>query len=367
MVLSWNPVGALGLFNALVAATLAIVIFRSRPHQLQNRRLALVLALEGAWYIGGGGILYFTDDGGAAYAAQGLTEVLYPAMVVGYLLFVATLDTPWTRPLRRRPVTLALWGLLVALPLVVIARLPLFVTGIEPASYAPWEAINGPWRQAFRRAGLVLLVVVFAAVLEAWRRAPNGTPGRQRTGIYAVAFGARLLGPFNGTVLAGLSIAAPQPFSQILFQTTIFVYYLALAYGILRHQLFDIHVKIKWTLKQSTVAAVLLATIFLVSEGAQLLFGEERAWLGLVAGGALVFALAPLQRFAEGVADRAMPGVRPLAEMSEAERVRAYRAQVEAAYADGSVDGTERRMLEAARRALDIDAETALALESELA
>ncbi len=139
-----------------------------------------------------------------------------------------------------------------------------------------------------------------------------------------------------------------------------------LAYGIVRYQVLGIDVKVKWTLKQSTVAAIFIATIFLASEGVQILFGEENAWLGVLAGGVLVFALAPLQRFAERVSDAAMPGVRPPSQMGERERLALYRDQVAVAYADDAVDRRERAMLEALREHLNISAEDAVAIERDV-
>jgi hypothetical protein len=49
----------------------------------------------------------------------------------------------------------------------------------------------------------------------------------------------------------------------------------------LRTQLFDIDLRIRWTIKQSTLAAVFVAIVYLVSEGADRLLSSE---LGSVAG-----------------------------------------------------------------------------------
>jgi len=85
---------------------------------------------------------------------------------------------------------------------------------------------------------------------------------------------------------------------------------LILAYAILRHQLLDIDVKLKWTIKRGTLAGMFLAVFFVASQVAQNYFSQS---YGVLAGGAaaglLLFAIAPLQRVAERVADAAMPGV----------------------------------------------------------
>ena len=70
-----------------------------------------------------------------------------------------------------------------------------------------------------------------------------------------------------------------------------------IAYGILRTQLFDIDLRVRWTIKQSTVAAVFVAVFYLVSEGVDRFLSSELGNLfGLFASALVVFFLAPLQR-----------------------------------------------------------------------
>ncbi|MGQ0536553.1 MAG: hypothetical protein ACT4PT_10825 [Methanobacteriota archaeon] len=140
-----------------------------------------------------------------------------------------------------------------------------------------------------------------------------------------------------------------------------------LAYAILKHQLFDIDVKVKFTIRQSTVAAVFIGLFFVVSESAQAFFSDRTGtYLGIVAAGALVFAIAPLQRMAERVADAAMPGVRPMAELAPTDRMSLYREHLALAYADGTVDANERVLLRHLRDRLGLDADSADRIESEL-
>ena len=80
-----------------------------------------------------------------------------------------------------------------------------------------------------------------------------------------------------------------------------------LAYAVLRHQLLDVDVKLRWTISKSTTAAIFIAVFFLASEGAQIFFGRDQELVGLAAAGALVFAMTPLQRAAERLAERAVP------------------------------------------------------------
>jgi hypothetical protein len=84
-----------------------------------------------------------------------------------------------------------------------------------------------------------------------------------------------------------------------------------IAYGILRTQLFDIDLRIRWTIKQSTLAAAVVSIMFVLSEGAERFLSNTLGdFAGLWAAGIVVFFLAPLQRFAERVATVAMPNTR---------------------------------------------------------
>lgn len=82
---------------------------------------------------------------------------------------------------------------------------------------------------------------------------------------------------------------------------------LVLAYAVLRGHIEGLDLKVQVAISRSTIAAAFIAAFFVASEGAQILFGQGNEWVGLFAAGALVFALAPLQRAAERFAERAVP------------------------------------------------------------
>lgn len=84
-----------------------------------------------------------------------------------------------------------------------------------------------------------------------------------------------------------------------------------LAYAILHNQVLGMDVKFRFAISKGTVAAIILAIVFVASEGAQALFGADKQWLGLVAGGFVVFAIAPLQRAADRLAEKAVPSAAP--------------------------------------------------------
>jgi hypothetical protein len=121
------------------------------------------------------------------------------------------------------------------------------------------------------------------------------------------------------------------------------------AYAILRHQLLGLDVKVRWTIKQSTVAAAFVGVFFVASEGAQAFFAENAGsqWVGIAAAGALVFAIAPLQRAAERVASAAVPlaGEALPAAPSRDERGEVYKAAVRVTLRDRVVTAAEEDML----------------------
>ncbi|MGQ0535366.1 MAG: hypothetical protein ACT4PT_04765 [Methanobacteriota archaeon] len=88
--------------------------------------------------------------------------------------------------------------------------------------------------------------------------------------------------------------------------------------------------------------------------------------MGIAAAGLLVFAIAPLQRVADRVANAAMPGVRAPAERGAAERRALYREHVELAYRDGVVNRDERLQLDLARHQLALTEAEAAAVEREV-
>ena len=106
-----------------------------------------------------------------------------------------------------------------------------------------------------------------------------------------------------------------------------------IAYGILRTQLFDIDLHIRWTIKQSTIAAMFVACVYLISEGADRFLSSELGNIaGLLASALVVFFLAPLQRFAERVASVAMPNTENTPECAAYRKLQVYEAAVAIAH-----------------------------------
>jgi hypothetical protein len=139
-----------------------------------------------------------------------------------------------------------------------------------------------------------------------------------------------------------------------------------IAYGILRSQLFDIDLRIRWTIKQSTLAAIFVSIVYLVSEGADRFLSAEFGSLpGLLASALVVFFLAPLQRFAERVASAAMPNTQDTPEYAAFRKLQVYESSLSDALL-GGISDKERVLLDTLRDTLGISPTDAVMVEKEL-
>lgn len=380
MTLAWNAHGAYGAGVGLLAWALALLVFRLRPDRAQNRFLALTLGFEGLFVFAGGGAMYFTDNPGHVYALQLLWAFAIPTFLAAYLLLVGTLDSPLSAPWRTSAGKAGA-GLAAATVWVLIAARPgLFVTRVFPVDYAPWEAETGPATGAMLAAGSLLLLYAVVVALSAYLRAHHGSMLRRQNGFFLLAFGWRdalyllNIGPFILVALGGprMRILPQSVFGYEPFQwaaTTILVFVLLVTYGILKAQLFDIDLKIKWTLKQGTVAAIFVAAFFIVSEVAQVLIEDETgsAIVGVLGAGLLVFAIAPLQRLADRFSNAAMPGVRDTEEYRLVRKRDVYRAAVESALVDGNLSEKDRGVLATLADELGLTNRDASAIQAQTA
>jgi len=220
-------------------------------------------------------------------------------------------------------------------------------------------------------------VFLFAmvAAIHAWYLATGIE--RTRALIFALAFGFRDLCWTYVYSVALFSIWADLPerppddpfwlvhSSAYIFGTLVAVP--LIAYGILRTQLFDIDLRIRWTIKQSTVAAAILSIVFLVSEGAsQFLSAELGNVAGLLAAAVVMFFLAPLQRFAERVASAAMPNTENTPEYTAFRKMQVYEAAVIEAQEGGGISEKERALLIRLRDSLGICESDARSIEHQL-
>lgn len=202
----------------------------------------------------------------------------------------------------------------------------------------------------------VLLVVLTVFWLANTRSAHHRAAARN---VALVGCGAMLLG--MGMSAGGVE-NSPSWLMRILE-------ILLLAYAVVRYQMLGIDVKLRWGISKGTLGAVFVGVFFVGSELAQSVFGRvaNSQLVGILAAGGLVFALAPLQRAADRLAERAVPLAPPPAPAAPSVPATAlYRQQVELAWTDGRISPNERVMLRGLRKNLGLDADAADAIEHEV-
>ena len=363
-------IGILGLIAIAACWSLAVVLYRVGTTGSVARKLAVLLVFEGFVLISAGFPEFATDlpdsywesfyqSHVAIYYISSLVHHLSDAAIIAlYPPFLAlALDTKLTRPFAGRRVRIALAIGSVALALAVVFSGSRIVVTL------------------FYSMVTLLFIYALVASIHAWRTAKRGM-ARERAGIFALAFGLRDLGwGLSYAIGAWVMWTTSDQFAMTdLAWLGKFVYALGtlfavplIAYGILRAHLFDIDLRIQWTIKQSTLATVFVTLIFLVSEGAdRLLSAELGNFAGLLAAAVVVFFLAPLQRFAEGVASVAMPNTKNTPEYAAHRKMQVYEAAVGEAVPDGIISDRERALLNSLRESLGISAADADALEGEL-
>jgi hypothetical protein len=365
MGLTWTFWATPSLLTGLTAWAEAVVVIRTAPERSLNRRLALLLFLEGI-VANLGSVSFLIQD---PWTAQLFFSVLLAALATlpfQYPAFLAVaVDSPLVRPFRSRTA----FGLLALCSAAAAAWLLASPNTFMGELYSPpWATWNFHFRPAGARLaqflGLASLLGLVAA-LDGFRRSRPGTAARSRAKWFAIAFGIR--DAYTGLTFVLYPVLRPIPvWGDFIYnpgwELALFFYVLLLAYGVLRWQLFDLDLKLKLALKRSTVGAVFGAAFFTGSYVLDRLIPVSGALLGFLVSAAVVLALRPVQRFAEGLADRVMGGVRDTPEYRRARKHQVYRAALEGAVADGVVTDRERDILVRLRQELGIsEREAALA------
>jgi len=363
-----HPLGILSLTAVLLCWGLAITLFRVGMPGSVGRRLAVLLIFEGLTLgSSGAGLEYWFVSPDQFFMEHArlneFTRVVHffgdTAMLALYPPFLAAaLRTKLVRPFGNR-------GMQVTL---AVAAAVIYAAAI----FTPPRLGEALLYLAMAANFLFAL----AASIHAWYVATG--IGRTRALIFALAFGFRdICWTFVYSVallIIWFEVPPPPPeegWLRTLHSCTyIFGTLVAvplIAYGILRTQLFDIDLRIRWTIKQSTVAAAILAVVFLVSEGASAFLSAELGTVaGLLAAAVVMFFLAPLQRFAEGVASVAMPNTENTPEYTAFRKMQVYEAAVAEAREGGGISAKERSLLNRLRDSLGISERDAQAIEREL-
>lgn len=371
----WNPWAVVGCVDLVLGWALAIAIYATNPRRLQNRALALFLAMLATGFGIGVGLMFAADDPVTSLALQAVSIAGFYCAAPFYLLFLSTLPTRTMRWLRATWLRAILWVSPLAIIPLMLANFDALVAGVIEVPYARQDSY---WTRTgtliFEALAVLTATLGIVAAIGVYRESPPGSATRRQARWYAATFVTWELLQLTGFTLLEIAFRSATPSlvlytiaAGILYPAACLLFIVMLAYSILKAQLFDIDLRLKWTLSKGTLAAVFVAVFFLVSEGAQLVL-QERAgpWVGLAAAAMLVFALAPLQRFADSVMHRAMPAVEPTPTYVHFRKLEVYKAAVEAAHEDGDVTSRERAVLDRLRRELDVAEADARSVERDV-
>jgi hypothetical protein len=362
-------VGVAAGFLALAAAG---VVFRAAPDRRVAWRYGLLLVLEAImiWTSRPTGPFAWASDPELLRLGLRLHMANDCLLVAFYLPALAvTIRSPMLRPFdgRAAVATLATLGTLGAASAFVFPDLFLDWTSYPTRSASALSVAGPAWLTVFALLVANYTMGLMAALL-AWRSA-HGALSRRRAGFLALAFGIRDIGwgTLFGMLLLGALSSEFVPNPGALGPVSLGIYVCLTAYGIASANLFDIDLRVKWTLERGTVAAVFVAVFFVVSEGVETLLSDQvGSVLGILATGALVFLLAPLQRVAERISNRAMPSVQDTDEYKSFRKLQVYGEALGEAMLDGVVTPIERAVLDRLRIQLDLSEVDAMALEREL-
>ena len=364
-----------GLVAGLAAWAGAVFIFRTAPDSTVRTRFTALLFLEGVLALtSSAGPVVWAGSERIAYAGYALHLVNDWLVFAVYLPAVASaVDSALLRPFRRGPGVALLAVVGVGGALAVLTFPDAFMVDLLTSTPRRFGSPFFPVVGGAQQVGWFLLTVSYTyglvATLVSWRQAATSL-ARRRAGALALAFGARDLA-FGGVFLyAAVFFDGNISSFFIAVQVmawALLVYVALTAYGIAVYHLFDIELRLKWTLERGTMAAAFIAVFFVVSEGAATILSDRLGTLaGLFATGLLVFALAPLQRSAERLADAALPAVQDTPEYRAYRKFQIYGEALVEAGSDGPITPVGRLALEKLRESLGLDAEEAAELESRL-
>jgi hypothetical protein len=228
---------------------------------------------------------------------------------------------------------------------------------------------NAPANVVMTWAQLVIYLYGLACTLATLARAPRGTLERRRAAGYARAF---LVQDACIAIEQVFFLLPSVPGDAALTGVTIINACISLSlagflsHAMLRDQLFDFDLKVKWTLKRGSLVAVILGAFFVVSAGAEQ-YLQQFGWVfGGIAVGALLFALRPMERAIDRLADRAMPRTTGTPEYVAFRKLEVYKAAVESAHETGGISERERASLDRLRAKLSIAEVDARSIEADV-
>lgn len=357
----------LGLSLAYATLVLALVglLLLPRPRRRVTLALSAFVFLQAGQTVVSN-VTWLLVDREWAYTAAIASRSLVIAVDVAYLAFLReALPIPLLKPLRSRAggVILAASTTLVLAPFLFPRA---FLSGFERAG-DHWHAAQATADLAVVLLDLTVLTLGVVCALLAVRASARGTVARSQARAYAAAFlvqDVTILGSYLVDQVLGIGGA----WSAIGLPAGVIGSTIILGWALLKYQLFDFELRVKIGIRRGTVVGIFLAVFLVVAEiASNFLAGTQGYLVGGLTAGLMLFAIRPLERLAQGFADRAMPGVDASPAYAQFKKLEVYRAAVETALeGDGRIDESERRMLDTLRAKLAIHADDARALEDEV-
>jgi hypothetical protein len=356
--------------TGLVMCVLALVVLAAAPQSKRNRSLALFFLVFGTCGFILGYLDAFIPDRAWSYDELLVDFSGNFAVPALYLAFIgAAVSTPLVRPFKSRVFRwLAVCILAACLGSAIVIPQAWVAGSGRPNSIGGWN-----WDQGLLSGQVsnwvfgVTFAVGAIATLDTWRRSPRGSQARAQARAYALAF---LVIDAGGVALpSSLAIIGVPGISSNyadIAQSLIILFGLGLlARGLLRNQLFDFDLKVKWALKRGTLVGVILAVFLVATAVAEQFLQGYGFVVGGVAIGLLLFLIRPVERAIDRLADRAMPKTTGSAEYVAYRKLEVYRAAVESEIETHGHDHQEHAVLERLRVKLGISREDADALQRE--
>ncbi len=332
---------------AALAFALSLLVW-TQARTRQGRRLGLLLFAEAATSLLTA--MLSSDDGRMHQASIAAFAAVVPMSTMAYLWFLGTVRSPWSAICRGR--AMIVWGAACSLWFVVALT--------SPELFAP----DRPGRATMQLAGMALFLFGLVLAIDQYRRATPST--RRADGWFLAGFGVR-----DSAWAIALPIFAFTPHTSriddaaiVYLAVSLMVFHLLIAYAILRANLFDIDLKIKFGLSRTTVAAIIAVAALVGSEAIERLLGVDQLLPAVLIGAAMSLVTRPLIRLGDRLADSAMPGVRDTPDYRARRTQEVYQAAWEQAIHDGIVTDAERDSLAALADSLGLSAGQARAIEN---
>lgn len=367
MVVQWNAFAAPALVALAVSLATSALVYFTRPYARANRRLGLLILLEGVVIFCLNGGAYLLESSAAVWVFMGFGTIAVSLKPAAYLSFLATLPTTLTRWFRSRTGMVVVWvGAAASASLWFVAP-HLFVARVTAdVGYAALDAEPGLALRPLALLLAVCYVVGLTFAFSAVRQAP--TPiAKRRARFYRAAFGTREV-LFVLWAIAFLITPFGHPLWPYVYVSVAFVpivYIPLVVYGILQSQMFDIDIKLKFAFKQGTIASILVAVFFVASETIEQLLPVSGLAAGIGAAAAVALLLWPVRSYAQRMVDAFLPGVGPRPEYLDFRKTEVYRAAIESLGEDGVLTDRERGMLARLRQELGVDEGLATQIERE--